>query len=151
MDRVCTEARGNRLGISIVACLDIRSDDVLHALRRRGWCHRGFLLWTNGLTALHYPSARHETGHRLLVTRSLGRGLVCSGALVSSRFGSGRIGLDTCSAADGQSEWTTAYHTDRAGVNTSESAAKVSPQHRVRFTTEAEAQAAGYRLAGNCR
>jgi deoxyribonuclease-1 len=30
------------------------------------------------------------------------------------------------------------------------SATKVSPQHRVRFTTEAEAQAAGYRLAGNC-
>jgi deoxyribonuclease I len=30
------------------------------------------------------------------------------------------------------------------------SAAKVSPQPLVRFTTEAEAQAAGYRLAGNC-
>ena len=30
------------------------------------------------------------------------------------------------------------------------SAAKVSPQSRVRFATEAEAQAAGYRLAGNC-
>ena len=30
-------------------------------------------------------------------------------------------------------------------------AAKVSQQNRVRFTTEAEAQAAGYRLAGNCR
>jgi len=29
-------------------------------------------------------------------------------------------------------------------------AAKVSQQNRVRFTTEAEAQAAGYRLAGNC-
>jgi deoxyribonuclease-1 len=31
------------------------------------------------------------------------------------------------------------------------SAAKVSTQNRVRFTSEAEAQAAGYRLAGNCR
>ena len=31
------------------------------------------------------------------------------------------------------------------------STVKVSPQHRVRFMTEAEAQAAGYRLAGNCR
>jgi deoxyribonuclease-1 len=30
------------------------------------------------------------------------------------------------------------------------SAAKVSQQNRVRFTTEAEAQAAGYRLAGHC-
>jgi len=30
------------------------------------------------------------------------------------------------------------------------SATKVSPQNRVRFTTEADAQAAGYRLAGNC-
>src|SRR6266404_1619734 len=30
------------------------------------------------------------------------------------------------------------------------SAAKVSPQHRVRFATEAEAQAAGYRVAANC-
>src|SRR3989442_5704934 len=30
------------------------------------------------------------------------------------------------------------------------SAAKVSPQNQVLFTTEAEAQAAGYRLAGNC-
>jgi deoxyribonuclease-1 len=29
-------------------------------------------------------------------------------------------------------------------------ATKVSQQNRVRFTTEAEAQAAGYRLAGNC-
>jgi len=29
-------------------------------------------------------------------------------------------------------------------------AAKVSPQNRVRFPSEAEAQAAGYRLAGNC-
>src|SRR5256885_5286417 len=29
-------------------------------------------------------------------------------------------------------------------------AAKVSPQNRVRFTTEAEAQGAGYRLVGNC-
>jgi hypothetical protein len=41
MDRLRTEARGNRLGISIVACLDIRSDDVLHALHRRGLCRRG--------------------------------------------------------------------------------------------------------------
>ena len=30
------------------------------------------------------------------------------------------------------------------------SATKVSQQNRVRFATEAEAQAAGYRLAGNC-
>lgn len=29
-------------------------------------------------------------------------------------------------------------------------AAKVSPQNRVRFASEAEAQAAEYRLAGNC-
>ena len=29
-------------------------------------------------------------------------------------------------------------------------AAKVSPQNRVRFASEAEAQMAGYRLAGNC-
>jgi deoxyribonuclease-1 len=30
------------------------------------------------------------------------------------------------------------------------SAAKVSPQNRVRFTTEVEAQTAGYRLSENC-
>ena len=29
-------------------------------------------------------------------------------------------------------------------------ARRVSPQNRVRFANEAEAQAAGYRLAGNC-
>src|SRR5438067_13909961 len=29
-------------------------------------------------------------------------------------------------------------------------AVKVSPQNRVRFASEAEAQKAGYRLAGNC-
>ncbi len=29
-------------------------------------------------------------------------------------------------------------------------AAKVSPQNQVRFASEAEAQTAGYRLAGNC-
>src|SRR5215831_16708194 len=39
MDRVCTEARGNRLGIGVVECLDIRADDVLHALSRSGLCH----------------------------------------------------------------------------------------------------------------
>src|ERR671936_648992 len=41
MDRLWTEARGNCCGISIVAGLDIRADDVLHPLRRGGWCHSG--------------------------------------------------------------------------------------------------------------
>jgi hypothetical protein len=35
MDRVRTEARRNRFRIGIVACLDIRSDDLLHARRCR--------------------------------------------------------------------------------------------------------------------
>jgi hypothetical protein len=34
MDRLWTEACGNRCGISIVAGLDIRPDDVLYTLRR---------------------------------------------------------------------------------------------------------------------
>ena len=38
----------------------------------------------------------------------------------------------------------------RVGVNTTSNTAKVSQQNRVRFTTEAEAQEVGYRLAGNC-
>ena len=41
MDRLRTEARRNRCGISIVAGVNIRVDDVLHTLSRRGLCHRG--------------------------------------------------------------------------------------------------------------
>ena len=41
MDRVRTEGRGNRLGVGVVAGLDIRSNHVLHALSWRGLSHRG--------------------------------------------------------------------------------------------------------------
>jgi len=53
--------------------------------------------------------------------------LVRYGSLVAARCGSGRFGLGTCCSATGQSGWTAAYHRYQAGVNTSESAAKVSP------------------------
>jgi hypothetical protein len=40
VDRLRADACGNRVRVGIVAGLDRRSDDVLHALSRSGLCHR---------------------------------------------------------------------------------------------------------------
>jgi len=70
------------------------------------------------------------------------------------QFGLVRIGVRVdvwlSGSAAGQLGWTASYHRVWASVNMSYRTWKVSLQHRVHFATEAEAQTAGYPLAGTC-
>ena len=62
MDRIRTEARGNRIRIGFVACLDIRFDYLFHALSNRGLRHSASLLSIapGGMNGRYIP---HDSGH----------------------------------------------------------------------------------------
>ncbi len=64
MDRIRTEARGNRIRIGFVACLDIRFDYLFHALSNRGLRHSASLLSIapGGMNGRYIPTIQGTSG-----------------------------------------------------------------------------------------
>jgi hypothetical protein len=73
VDRLWAEACGNRVRVGIVAGLDIRSEDVLHALSRSGLCHRAVPpVIQQGLRLTRRLRRQHLAGRERWVSSSVG-------------------------------------------------------------------------------